>query len=478
MRSGWLARSHPVIDLQTLDSLDTDQLRTAVRALAKEVHFKQATIDKLTHENAVLKRLKFAAQSEAYTGEQKSLLEETLDMDLAAVAAEIEALRPITKPSEKKSPKRQTPPPHLPRREFRHEPESTTCGCGAPMKRIGEDVAEKLDYEPGVFTVERHVRGKWACACCEKIVQAPVAPHIIDKGLPTAGLLAQVLVAKYLDHLPLYRQEAIFERAGMAIARSTLAQWVGECGVQLQPLVDALAAQMLRHDVLHADETPVAMLKPGHGKTHRAYLWSYCTTKFNPLKAVVFDFAESRGGQSDPQQRCEVRRRRSRPVADALHQWLVEHRRKVPEGSATARAIGYSLNRWAALTRYIDDGDLPIGRVEMWRGGRRSGLSVSAPFVWRCPSNLAVAPFPHPPRRTGRADCPHPALFRRIKPSRSSGRVRAAAGVSAPTSRRGTGRSIGDTPFPACRCAFAARSACVAPHSRRWIGKFASPVLD
>ena len=115
------------------------------------------------------------------------------------------------------------------------------------MKRIGEDVAEKLDYQPGVFTVERHVRGKWVCACCETLVQAPVAPHIIDKGIPTTGLLAQVLVAKYLDHLPLYRQEAIFERAGLAIARSTLAQWVGECGVQLQPLVDALEAEMLQH---------------------------------------------------------------------------------------------------------------------------------------------------------------------------------------------------------------------------------------
>jgi hypothetical protein len=148
--------------------------------------------------------------------------------------------------------------------------------------------------------VERHVRGKWVCAKCETLVQAPVAPHIIDKGIPTTGLLAQVLVAKFLDHLPLYRQEAIFERAGLAIARSTLAQWVGECGVQLQPLVDALAAEMLQHRVLHADETPVAMLKPAHqrdGKTHRAYLWSYCTTSFNPMKAVVFDFADSRGGQ-------------------------------------------------------------------------------------------------------------------------------------------------------------------------------------
>jgi hypothetical protein len=141
------------------------------------------------------------------------------------------------------------------------------------------------------------VRGKWVCKCCERIVQAPVAPHIIDKGLPTTGLLAQVLVAKYLDHLPLYRQEAIFERAGHAIARSTLAQWVGDCGVQLQPLVDALAAELRRQPVLHADETPVAMLKPGHGKTHRAYLWSYCSTQFSPLQAVVFDFADSRGGQ-------------------------------------------------------------------------------------------------------------------------------------------------------------------------------------
>ena len=92
------------------------------------------------------------------------------------------------------------------------------------MKRIGEDIAEKLDYVPGVFTVERHVRGKWVCAACETLVQEPVAPHIIDKGIPTPGLLAQVLVAKYADHLPLYRQEAIFARAGFAIPRSTLAQ--------------------------------------------------------------------------------------------------------------------------------------------------------------------------------------------------------------------------------------------------------------
>ena len=441
-----------MIDTTDLSQLDAPQLREVVRSLMsdmaskdaeierrdREIAFKQAIIDKINHEMAVLKRLKFAARSEAFNAEQRSLLEETIDADLAVLRTELDKVVPDEQDkSEKKAPKRQALPADLPRREFRHEPESTICSCGCALKRIGEDVAEKLDYTPGVFTVERHVRGKWVCAKCETLVQAPVAPHIIDKGLPTTGLLAQVLVAKYLDHLPLYRQEHVFERAGLAIARSTLAQWVGECGAQLQPLVDALTAELLRHDVLHADETPVAMLKPGNGKTHRAYLWSYCTTRFNPMKAVVFDFADSRAGQHardflrlpgddgwhgklvcddysgykqlltmgvteagclaharrkffdlwanhksqvaeealeyfvqlyeverevhdlDPDERRRIRQIKARPVADALGKWLRLQRQRVPDGSATARAIDYNLNRWPALTRYLNDGDLP-----------------------------------------------------------------------------------------------------------------------
>lgn len=424
-----------------LDTLDTQQLRQALRASRAELVFKQAVIDKLTHEMATLRRLKFAATSEAYNAEQQSLLQEALDSDLAAVAAEIEAMQPARGAGDRRTPRREKLPAHLSRREIHHEPSDTHCGCGQPMQRIGEDVAEKLDYQPGVFTVERHIRGKWVCACCEKLVQASVPAHVIDKGLPTAGLLAQVLVAKYLDHLPLYRQEGIFGRAGHMIARSTLAAWVGQCGVQLQPLVDALAVELRRQPVLHADETPLAMLKPGHGKTHRAYVWSYCTTQFSPLQAVVFDFAESRGGQhvraflglpaeinkpswqgklvtddfsgykacfdlgvteagcmaharrkfhdlyvnhqspvgeqalkffgqlydmerelvqADSDTRLSARAQRSRPVADTLQQWLRQQRQKVPDGSATARAIDYSLKRWVALTRFLDDGDLPI----------------------------------------------------------------------------------------------------------------------
>ena len=152
---------------------------------------------------------------------------------MAALQTELDTVLPEKNKGDKHAARRQALPPDLPRRQILHEPQSTTCSCGSALKRIGEDVAEKLDYQPGAFAVERHVRGKWVCARCETLVQAPVAPHIIGKGLPTTGLLAQVLVAKYLDHLPLYRQESIFGRAGHAIARSTLAQWVGACGVQL-----------------------------------------------------------------------------------------------------------------------------------------------------------------------------------------------------------------------------------------------------
>jgi transposase len=431
----------PELLQQELPHMSAEQLRDVVQSLFKtltsnadEIRFKQATIDKLTHENAYLKRLKFAAQSERFNAEQRSLLEETLDADLQAVSDEIEQLTPVEKtPKVKQQPKRQVLPANLPRTDIHHEPDSTTCQCGCQLKRIGEDVAEKLDYVPGVFSVERHIRGKWACAQCETLSQAAVDAHIIDKGIPTAGLLAQVLVAKFADHLPLYRQEAIFGRAGFAIPRSTLGAWVGSCGVQLQPLVDALKAEILSHSVVHADETPVQMLKPGTGKTHRAYLWAYAAGAFEDTKAVVYDFCESRAGENArvflgdyrghlvcddfsgykqlmgqgvtevgclaharrkffdlhasnksqiahsaleqisriydierevkellPDERQRIRQERSKPLLDALHQWMIVNRQKVPDGSATAKALDYSLRRWGALTRFVDNGQLPI----------------------------------------------------------------------------------------------------------------------
>ena len=425
-----------VVEPQSLQSLSAQELRELTTRLMTQLRHQSALLDKLTHENALLKRMKFAAQSERFNPEQKSLLEDEIEADLAAVATEIDALQEAQAPAkleERKAPKRAPLPANLPRREIRHEPDSTTCACGCQMKRVGEDVAEKLDYVPGVFTVERHIRGKWACAKCKTIHQVPVDPHIIDKGIPTTGLLAQVLVAKYADHLPLYRQEAIFGRAGLAIPRSTLAQWVGSCGVQLQPLVDAMKAELLQHRVLHADETPVAMLKPGNGKTHRAYLWAYATGAFENTKVVVYDFCESRSGEHarrflgdwrgcltcddfsgykaliangvtevgclaharrkffdlhaanqsqiaefvlqqfariyeierevkelGAEQRQAIRQQQTKPLLDALQQWMALQRQKVPEGTASAKALDYSLRRWEALTRFADDGQLPV----------------------------------------------------------------------------------------------------------------------
>ncbi len=424
-----------------LTRMDAQQLRAfaseLIETLAskdRELRHKQLKIEQLTHEMALLRRWKFAARSEQLHGAQGSLLDETIDADLEAIAAELATLRsapPAQAPKEQ--PKRSPLPAHLPRVDVRHEPEQTVCSCGCAMKRIGEDVSEKLDYTPGVFHVERHIRGKWACAKCQTLIQAPVPAQVIDKGVATAGLLAQVLVAKYADHQPLYRQEAIFERAGMALPRSTLAQWVGVCGVHLQPLVDALKAVLLERAVLHADETPVAMLKPGKGSTHRAYIWSYCATQFDGVHAVVYDFADSRAAahpkqflegwsgklvcddysgykglfadgvtevgclaharrkfsdlwinhksplaeealtlfaklydvereaqQLSAEQRHKIRQLQSKPIADKLREWLLLQRQKATDGTAIAKAIDYSLGRWKALTRFLDDGALPI----------------------------------------------------------------------------------------------------------------------
>ena len=241
------ARSRSLINTTQLRQLDAPQLREMLRSLMgsvvakdRDIAFKQATIYKNTHEMAVLKRLKFAARIEAVNAGQKSLLEETIDADLAALQAELDRVRLADRrKSERQQPKRQKLSANLPRREVHHEPGNTTCSCGCALERIGEDVAEKLDYTPGVFTVERHVRGKWVCAKCETLVQAPGAPHIIDDVILTAGLLAQVLVAKFLDHLPPYRQERILARAGLAIARSPFAQ--------LELLHDALQRDQGRH---------------------------------------------------------------------------------------------------------------------------------------------------------------------------------------------------------------------------------------
>ncbi|EQD47065.1 IS66 family element, transposase, partial [mine drainage metagenome] len=141
---------------------------------------------------------------------------------------------------------------------------------------------------------------QYACRACATVTAVPVASAIIDRGIAAPGLLAQVAVSKYLDHLPLYRQEAIYARSGVALGRTTLAEWIGAIGIALQPLVDALRRELLTRPVLHADETPVAQLDPGRGQTRRAYLFAYANAAGHDETVpsiILFDYCASRSGQ-------------------------------------------------------------------------------------------------------------------------------------------------------------------------------------
>jgi transposase len=172
----------------------------------------------------------------------------------------------------KRNPRRQPLPDHLRRVQHNHELEDTTCpspNCGKPMVRVGEDISEKLDIVPAEFFVHRHVYGKWACRCCQRLIQEAVEPQLIDGGMPAPGLVAHTLISRFVDHLPYYRQEEINARSGVHTPRSTLAAWSGRGGAALEPLYDAHKRFVLSARVLHADETPVALLDPGRGKTKR-----------------------------------------------------------------------------------------------------------------------------------------------------------------------------------------------------------------
>lgn len=275
--------------------------RLAEQRLQAQLAEKDFKIKALTAELAYLRRVQYGKKSEAYSGEQRDLFEETVDTDLSAIYAELGEPPETDSKSDKPAPKhpgRKTLPAELPRIEHRHEPESCQCGdCGKSLVLIGEDISEQLDLEPGRFFVHRHIRPQYACRACETVTAAPVPPAVIDGSLAAPGLLAWVAVCKFTDHLPLYRVEQITGRQGVPIARSTLAAWIGRVGVALQSLSDRLAELLRQRPCLHADETPVRQLDPGAGKTKQAFLWAYRSNDFDtgpPI--VVFDYQTGRAG--------------------------------------------------------------------------------------------------------------------------------------------------------------------------------------
>jgi transposase len=292
LRSMLIERDAQLVDCRALIAAKT---QTIAQMTSVDI-YKTAKIAKLTAEIARLKRLQFSVRSEKLNPEQRELFEETMAADIAAVEAELEQLRdPSSKP--RKPPVRRPLPPELHRVETIIEPEGCECGrCVGELVKIGEHVRETLDCEPLKFFVRREVHPQYACRACDTVVAAPVAPAILDRSIAAPGLMAYVITSKYVDHLPLYRLEAIFKRNGVEIGRNTLAEWVGAVGVRLQPLVDALRLDLHGCAVLHADETPVAQLDPGAGKTHRSYLFAYRSAG-DTSPVVIFDYCTSRSGE-------------------------------------------------------------------------------------------------------------------------------------------------------------------------------------
>jgi len=224
-----------------------------------------------------LRRMQFGQKSEkrARQIEQLELLVEDLEENDAQIAcAAIDKQKPERGTSAKKP--RRVFPPHLPRETRTISPREQECpDCGGALKLLGEDVCETLELEPIRFKVIRTVRPKMACACCDTIVQAQAQSRPIERGLAGPALLARVLVGKYCDHQPLYRQSEAFAREGVDLDRSLLADWVGSTSALLAPLTEALRAHVFAAEVVHGDDTPIPVLAPGRGKTKTGRFWTY-----------------------------------------------------------------------------------------------------------------------------------------------------------------------------------------------------------
>lgn len=256
-----------------------------IETLKRLVIGRDEMIAKLMAEIARLKRWRFGRSAERMDAALAQL--QLLLGDLPAPAAgEVPAQEglPIEESTQSLSQPRVTRlrrvpralPAHLPRETIVHAPASCSCpDCGAQMRKLGEDISEMLDFVPGYFKVLRHIRPKFSCGHCARVIQLPAPSRPIERGLPAPGLLAQIIVAKYGDHCPLYRQQAIYRRSGVDLDRATLAEWVGGASRLLAPLVESLGRYVRAAEKLHADDTPVPVLDPGRGTTKTGRLWAY-----------------------------------------------------------------------------------------------------------------------------------------------------------------------------------------------------------
>ena len=272
-----------VTTLPDLNLLPAEALKALVLAQHEQLLWRESEIEHLKLLIAKLQRMQFGRKSEklARQIEQLELRLEDLQAKPAESAGQLESqsaatASPLLISSTPAKPARRPLPEHLPRQTQRHEPKESVCpDCGGGLRKLGEDVSEMLEYVPASFFVVRHVRPKLSCTKCNHIVQAAAPSRPIERGVAGPGLLAHVLVSKYADHLPLYRQSEIYARQGIELERSTLADWVGGTSRLLEPLIEVLRRYVTASGKLHADDTPVPVLAPGNGKTKTGRLWTY-----------------------------------------------------------------------------------------------------------------------------------------------------------------------------------------------------------
>jgi transposase len=449
-----IIRSMVPASLPDLDRLDPEALKALVIAKHNESMEQHQELTSSSNEIEHLKliiekyrRMIFGSKSEKLTGELEQLQFRLEELETAQAAGQAAQAASEPEPSDpplidskrRTRPSRKPLPEDLPREVVTHLPAHTNCpDCGGAMRQFGEDVSEQLERIPATYKVIRHVRPKFACAGCERVTEAPAPARPIDNGLPGPGLLAHVLVSKYSDHLPLYRQSQIYAREGIDLDRSTLAGWVGAASELLTPLVDEVRRHVLQAAKIHADDTPVPVLAPGTGKTKTGRLWTYVRDDrpagYGTAPAVWFAYSEDRKGehprlhlkdfkgalQADAysgfgplygdgtiyevacwaharrkfydihvvhasptttealtrigalygieeqirgkpaELRAAIREQQAKPLLDQLRNWMEKALGSLSTKSETAGAIRYTLSRWCALTRYVDDGLLEI----------------------------------------------------------------------------------------------------------------------
>lgn len=272
-----------------------------VDSLSAQLRSRDVLIEHLKLQLARLKRMQFGRSSEQLDEKiaQLELSLEELEANAAATAPPVAATAP-----EEARPVRKPLPAHLPRVPEVHEPPTGKCNCpkcGGTLRRIGEDVSEVLEYVPEHWKVQRQVRPKYSCGSCQNIVQANAPSRPIERGYAGPALLAHVVVSKYCDHLPLYRQSQIYARSGVELERTTLAEWVGVLASLVDPLLEALGRYVMSAQKLHADDTPIPVLAPGTGKTKTGRLWTYVRddrpSGSTDPPAVLFRYSPDRKGE-------------------------------------------------------------------------------------------------------------------------------------------------------------------------------------